>query len=123
MEQRFNVMLFVNNIIFNQACPSCRMCDRINEASKETNEDNAAGTISRQPPKKNICKQPTDFREESNKWKTDEEQMHLIKAAAQQPEEEINEQAKKDKKSSSSGLQQRGGREAFAHRRERERLN
>lgn len=46
------VMSFVNNIIFNQACPSCGMSERINEASKETNEDNAASTISRQPTKK-----------------------------------------------------------------------
>lgn len=80
------------------------MCDRINEASQERNEDNASRN-SRQPAKKPQNNLPAKTRIQRSIQQTEErqeEQRHRFKAAVQ-VEEEMNAHAKKDKKSNSSG--------------------
>lgn len=107
MEQCLNVMFFVNNIVFNQACPSCKMCDKINEASKETNEDNAASTISRQPAKKpSASNRQTSEKKATNGRKMKSKRI-LLKPLLNNWRRKLMNKLRKTKSPAARGLQQR----------------
>lgn len=62
----FKTMLFEMNTMFNQVCVSCRMNVGTNEASQETNEDNADSKNSRRPA--NISQLMTEVGKEPPCW-------------------------------------------------------
>lgn len=97
------------------------MRERINEASKETNEDNTASESAGNQQKKQ--KQTTDLRDESNKRKKDEKSKRILLKPLLNNWRKLMNKLRKTKSPAARGLQQSGGREACARRRERERLN
>lgn len=62
----FKTMSFEMNTMFNQVCASCRMYVGTNEASQETNEENADSKNSRRPA--NISQLMTEVGKELSCW-------------------------------------------------------